>query len=62
MPTTRYDEVYVFGLSLPELDVAPRHFGDALTASATTSINDAPATYTEAICGPDVVKWKAAIE
>ena len=62
MPATRYDEVYVSDLSLPELGVAPRHFGDALMASATTSTDDAPATYTEAICGPDGVKWKAAIE
>ena len=56
MLATRYDEVYVSDLSLPELGVAPRHFGDAMMALATTSIDDALATYTEAICGPDAVK------
>ena len=62
VPATRYDEVYVSHLSLHDLGVPSRHFGDALMASATTSTDDAPATYTDAICGPDAVKWKAAIE
>ena len=62
MPTTCYNKVYVFDFTLLELSVPPRHFGDARMALATTKKNDALANYTEATCGPNVVKWKAAIE